>query len=149
MRSRTRSKREAGKLYSEYCRNLARRDATDGPGSRLDAKAMLSPDITDYFRRATPGATQRLIAKRHVVEFGFGVLCDYARAYARLYPHAVLGRYPKRLDGDELTTDIYASQENSVLYSLHVTIRHDHERLCEHASLLDELCELGHEREYW
>lgn len=149
MRSRVRSKREVGKLYSDYRRNLARQGGAERAGSRLSAKNMLLPDIMDYFRKATPEATQRLIAQRHVVEFGFVLLCDYVRAYARLYPHAMLGRYPKRLANDQLTTDIYASQEDSVLYSLHVTIRHDHDRLCEHASLLDELCGLGQKRGYW
>jgi len=149
VRRRVCSKRQAGRLYSEYRRGRSRRGEAVEKGARPDVKGMLSPDITDYFRRATPEAAQGLIARRNVVEFGFGLLCDYVGAYARLFPHSILGRYPKRLDDGRLTTEVYALREDSVLYSLHVTIRHDHDRLCGHSALLDELCRLGHKRGYW
>jgi len=148
MRSKVRSKRQISKLRSQYGKRRDREPTMD-IGSHLATKSMLDPKNASHFRKSTTKEARRLMAKRGVTDFGFGVLRNHVHTYVRLFPHTMMGRYPTRLADGKLTTDIYESQENSVLYSLYVTIPHNYGILCGEASRLDKLCELGHGTGYW
>ena len=88
------------------------------------------------------------IARRRMMEFGFFVMLTIAHRYMEIIPHNTLGRYPKKIGG-RVTTDIYKSQLNHVLFSLLVEIPYHIGQLRINSRRIDTLWEMGCQRGYW
>ena len=102
-----------------------------------DAKSRLGQDFPyDKFLR------------RLVMEFGFQILLSHAPYYMFLFLHNMTGRYPERLGGD-ITSDLYESHADHVLFSVLVDIPYQLGQLHINSGRLDVLLDAGHRLGYW
>lgn len=98
-------------------------------------------------RRLSPKATDRGDIMLQILEFGTFAVALHSPKYVYLVPHLVLGRYPAMLPTGQISTEVYASQRNMILYQLFVNVQYDHDRLCKVNEQIGKLCEAY--REGW
>ncbi|MDD9826411.1 MAG: hypothetical protein OXU86_06560 [Thaumarchaeota archaeon] len=98
-------------------------------------------------RRLSPKATDRGDIMLQILEFGTFAVALHSPKYVYLVPHLVLGRYPAMLPTGQISTEVYASQRNMILYQLFVNVQYDHDRLCKVNEQIGRLCEAY--REGW
>lgn len=98
-------------------------------------------------RRLSPKATDRGDIMLQILEFGTFAVALHSPKYVYLVPHLVLGRYPAMLPTGQISTEVYASQRNMILYQLFVNVQYDHDRLCRVNEQIGRLCEAY--REGW
>ena len=84
-----------------------------------------------------------------VFSFGVQILISVHIDYLFLFTNSSYGRYPHRLEKGLITTNMYASQVDRVLYYLFVDIPYKLEQLCVNSEMLDMLLEMGSERRCW
>jgi len=97
--------------------------------------------------RLSPKATDRGDIMLHILEFCALAIVLHSPKYAYLAPHLVLGQYPAVLPTGQISTEVYASQRNMILYQLFVNVQYDHDRLCGVNEQIGRLCEAY--REGW
>ena len=138
-------------LLTEFCDSYCALPINVAMRNRITHKFY---DRRPYFSLSMKTAIDSLqhpyerIARRLMVEFGFIMMVAIAHRYMEIIPHNTLGRYPKKL-GDRVTTDVYKSQLNHVLFSLFVEIPYHLEQLCINSRRIDELWRLGCNLGYW
>ncbi len=89
------------------------------------------------------------LGKNMVFSFGILVLLLAQYQHLALLANHSYGRYPKRLEGGRITTDVYASQANIVLFYLFVAVPYQLGQLRANSGRLDVLLDMGRERGCW
>ncbi len=89
------------------------------------------------------------VAKNIAFSFGLLTLVFEQYQYLILLPNNSYGRYPKRLEDGRITTDVYASQADTVMHCLLVDVPYRLGQLRANSGRLDVLLDMGRERGCW
>ena len=110
------------------------------------SRALLSlfPNFTQGFLYADVAT-----GKSMVFSFGIQILLLEQYQYLVLLANNSYGRYPEKLEGGRITTDVYASQVDIVLHYLFVDVPYRLGQLRANSGRLDVLLDMGRERGCW
>lgn len=100
-------------------------------------------------RRLSPKATDRGDTMLRILEFGTFAVAFYSPKYVFLVPHLVFGRYPTVLPTGQISTEVYASQRNMILYQLFVSVQYDYDQMCRVNEQIGRLCEASRGEGGW
>ena len=89
------------------------------------------------------------VAKNIAFTFGILILLLEQYQYLILLANNSYGRYPKRLEDGRITTDVYASQADTVMHCLLVDVPYRLGQLRANSGRLDVLLDMGRERGCW